>query len=226
MSQPRISQVNTWTRYKQDIFSLIAETLLLLQQQPDLPEIEDSTSQPSLNRELFRCFRKACKNLGLTYHLPTREGKNPPYFGDITPKPREEKRPDFYWQFIDSLADEASCEKRFILECKRLGSPSSANWKLNQNYLNHGILRFLSAPHEYGKGDDEGAMVGYIQSMDLEDIYREISQAIQDISEPIPLLQLLGEWKEKDISKLVHDCERQFPISPYRLHHFWVDLRK
>ncbi|MCA9946118.1 MAG: hypothetical protein KC449_21690, partial [Anaerolineales bacterium] len=70
------------------------------------------------------------------------------------------------------------------------------------------------------------AMVGYIQSMDLEEIYREISQAIQDISVPIPLLQLLGGWKEKGISKLVHDCERSFPISPYRLHHFWVDLRK
>ena len=135
MDQPRISQANTWERYKKDIFLLIDEVLSILQQQPNLPEIEDSPNQHSLNRELFRCFRKACKNLELAYHLPIREGKNPPYHGDIKPTQREEKRPDFYWQLIDSLADEALCERRFILECKRLGSPSSSNCKLNPNYL-------------------------------------------------------------------------------------------
>lgn len=226
MSQPRISQGNTWERYKQDIFLLIHETLLILQLQTNLPKIEDSPNQTSLNRELFRCFQKACIKLSLSFHLPTREGKNPPYFGDITPAGREEKRPDFYWQFIDSLASEEFCERRFILECKRLGSPSSPTWKLNPNYVNHGILRFLSSPHEYGKGDDAGGMIGYMQSMDFNEILQEINRSGQNNSKPIPLLQLVKDWEEQGISELIHDFERPFPISLFRLYHFWVDLRE
>ncbi|MBX3057692.1 MAG: hypothetical protein KF770_14595 [Anaerolineae bacterium] len=225
MSQPLISQANTWERYKQDIFTLIYETLFILQQKPNLPEIEDSPIHPSLNRELFRCFRQACNRLRFSYHMPTREGKSPPYYGDDTPAEREEKRPDFYWQFIDSLADEASCERRFILECKRLGHPSSSAWNLNSNYVNHGILRFLSPPHEYGKGDDTGGMIGYIQSMGLNDVLGEVNQTAQNNSDPIPLLQLIKNWEETGIAEFAHDLERPFPISPFRLHHFWVDLR-
>lgn len=225
MSQPRISQANTWNRYKQDIFLLILETLFILRSQTNLPEIEDSPTQPSLNRELFRCFRKACNALGLQHHLPTREGKNPPYYGDINPTEREEKRPDFYWQFIDALASEDDCERRFILECKRLGHPTSSNWKINANYVNHGISRFVSSPHEYGKGDDTGGMIGYVQNMELADILQEVNQTIENQAENIPMLQIVQKWEEKGVNEFVHDFERPFPISPFRLHHFWVDIR-
>jgi len=223
MDQPRISQANTWDRYKRDMFLLIHEALLILCLQTNLPEVEDSSTQHSLNRELFRCFRKACRNLKLQNHLPIREGKNPPYFDDLVPTEREEKRSDFYWQFIDSLASEDSCERRFILECKRLGHPSSSSWKLNNNYIHHGVLRFISSPHEYGKGDNAGGMIGYVQSMELDDILREVNGFA--INKLIPPLQLVKKWEEKNVSELVHDLERPFPISPFRLHHFWVDLR-
>ncbi len=225
MSQPRISQANTWYRYKQDVLLLIHETLHLLRLQANLPQIEDSTTQHSLNRELSRCFRKACWKLKLHNHLPTREGKNPPYYGDSNPTEREEKRPDFYWQFIDHLASEDVCERRFILECKRLGHPSSPSWKLNANYVNHGIIRFISSPHEYGKGDDEGGMIGYVQSMELDDILLEVNKTAADGYKTISLLQLTKIWEEKGVSELTHVLERPFPISPFRLHHFWVDLR-
>ncbi|MCP4363515.1 MAG: hypothetical protein GY796_36415 [Chloroflexi bacterium] len=226
MSQPRISQGNSWERYKQELFLLIHETLLVLQLQTNLPEIEDNAKYHSLNRELFRCFRVSYRKLNLSFHMPTREGKNPPYFGDIAPTEREEKRPDFYWQFIDSLASEDSCERRFILECKRLGSPSSSNWKLNPNYVNHGVLRFLSSPHEYGKGDDAGGMIGYVQDMEFDDILQEVNQTAATHPKPIPLLQIVKNWEEKETSELVHDLQRPFPISPFRLHRFWVDLRE
>lgn len=225
MSQPRISQANTWNRYKRGIFLLILETLFILRSQTNLPEIEDSSTQPSLNRELFRCFRKACQALGFPHHLPTREGKNPPYYGDISPAEREQKRPDFYWQFIDALASEDSCERRFILECKRLGYPSSSNWRLNVNYVNHGVSRFCSFPHEYGKGDDAGGMIGYVQNMGFDDILLEVNEAVDNGIETIPVLQLVQHWEEKGVREFVHDLERPFPISPFRLHHFWVDLR-
>ena len=52
MDQPRISQANTWERYKKDIFLLIDEVLSILQQQPNLPEIEDSQQWAQLITEL------------------------------------------------------------------------------------------------------------------------------------------------------------------------------
>ena len=32
---------------------------------------------------------------------------------------------------------------QFVVECKRLGIPSSQKWILNENYVNHGVRRFV-----------------------------------------------------------------------------------
>jgi len=63
----------------------------------------------------------------------------------------------------------------FHVECKRLGSPTSANWILNENYVKNGIKRFDCELHEYGKRAPSGMMVGYIISMSPEKILDEVN---------------------------------------------------
>lgn len=226
MNQPSIFQLPLWEKYKQNIFAVIHEALIILQNRSKLPLIEDHPTKHNLNRELYQCFREACCKKKLPHHLPTREGKNPPYEGDQEPTERESTIPDFYWHIIDDQAEDDFCERRFILECKRLGNLSSSSWNLNANYVNNGIRRFIVKPHEYGKGDDSGGMVGYIQSMSFDDIFEAVNLAINQSPEEIsPLLSPTNGWKEKGISELEHPLKRSFPISPFRMYHFWIDIR-
>lgn len=227
MAELSILQLPLWERYKQDIFIVIRDALRILLQERNLPKVEDSTTQHSLNRQLAKdCFKKAVYRNQLPNHMPTYNGENPPYKDDLERHPRENKKPDFYWRFIDHTADEESCERNFVLECKRLGSQSSRNWSFNKNYVQEGIRRFITGPHEYGKGDDACGMIGYIQSMDFDQILEEVSQAISQNPELIsPLLPPTDGWQEEGINDLEHELERSFPISPFSLHHFWIDLR-
>lgn len=227
MDQPSISSIPFWKNYKQKIVFVIREALTMLRQKPDLPTVEQSTKKPSLNREFYRCMRRVCNNDALlVYHLPVYEGQNLPDQSDI-PAPSETKRPDFYWHLANHLADDDEAELRFVVECKRLGSPSSSSWILNENYVLRGICRFLLDSHEYGKGDDEGGMIGYVQSMEFTDILEEVNQAAR--KSPVHIEEIVfpvDGWIENGISELEQILERSFPTSPFRLIHFWVDIRK
>lgn len=226
MNQPSIFKANLWENYKRNIFNVIREALIILQQKENLPVLEQHLIKNSLNRELLFCFQQASYKLELNHHRPTPEGQNPPYQGDKEPAEREKKKPDFYWQLIDHQADEENCERRFVLECKRLGKPSSSSWVLNKNYVNEGIRRFISSPHEYSKGDDSCGMIGYVQNMELQEILDEVNVEAAACSETISPLILSSGWQEGGISEMGHDLERSFPISPIRMYHFWVDVRE
>jgi hypothetical protein len=41
----------------------------------------------------------------------------------------------------------------------------------------------------------------------------------------LPELVLVGAWNPGSTSRLEHILERSFNISPFRLHHLWIDLR-
>lgn len=227
MTQPLISQVPIWSNYKADVVQVIREALLLLGEKSDLPKYEDSHVCHSLNRELYSCFKESCFRLSLPYHQPTREAKNQPYVGDLEPTERENKIPDFQWVFVDALADEDSCMRTFTLECKRLGEPPSRSWNLNENYVLKGICRFVTRPHEYGKGSDSCGMVGYVQSMEFVDILEEINHIACECPVDITEISLSSDgWVEDGVSELGHILERPFPISPFHLLHFWVDIRR
>ena len=90
----------------------------------------------------------------------------------------------------------------------------------------HKKVPVVLAKTEYGKGDDTCGMVGYVQSMEFDGILQEINLAINKNPEPISSLSSpVSGWQEKGASELEHQLERSFPISPFRMHHFWVDLR-
>ena len=221
MARPRISELNTWEKYKRKIFEVMIEALAILQD-----ETRSEEDEPVLNRRLYNCFVQANHRLKLNHHLPTPEGKNPPDPDDEERATRENKIPDFYWHFVDhTMLDSRRCARRFVLECKRLGKPPSSGWILNENYVQNGICRFITEEHGYGKGDESGAMIGYVQHMEFDVVFCEVNATIAINGEPVTILQPpVGGWKVDGISCLDHTFERSFAKTPFHLWHLWVDL--
>ncbi len=159
-----------WPTFKEHVASLVIEALLLLRQRNDLVKCE-----PTLNRLLYFCIEEANRK----YHLPlpAYDGHNPPDPEDKQKAERENNRPDFYWTLMDHVPD--NCSRTFALECKRLDVKSqSSNWRYTEQYVRAGILRFFLEEKGYGKGCEAGAMVGYVQEMELNTILSEINSFI------------------------------------------------
>ena len=226
MSQPRISRLLIWERHEHRVVDVLLAALSILRNKYDLPQ-----SEVSLNRELYFCLLEANRSLrksglGGFDHPPVPEGHNPPDPDDEQRATRENKIPDFYWGYIDHLEpDPRRSARNYVIECKRLGNPLRPDWILNQNYVVKGILRFVTEKYGYAKGEKSGAMVGYVQSMELDDILYEVNANC--MSEAIPQLGIpIGGWQIRGTSRLDHELDRSFAGSPLHLSHFWVDLRK
>jgi hypothetical protein len=224
MSQPRIQQLHTWESHEKRVLEVLLESLSFLQNETNLDQ-----SEIYLNRQLYFCLLKANRklwNLGRGFdHPPTPEGKNAPDPDDEHRAKRENKIPDFQWSFIDHLEpDPTRSAHYFLIECKRLGAPPRSDWVLNENYVQQGILRFITEEHGYAKGEKSGAMIGYVQNMEFADILREVNAVAVAVS--IPELILSAEdWQEQGISHLEHELTRSFVFPQFLLKHLWVDLR-
>ena len=135
----------------------------------------------------------------------------------------ENNIPDLSWNITDHIE---RCNRNFALECKRLGKPSSRTWVLNKQYIKEGILRFFKEEEGYSKGCELGAMVGYIQDMDFEEILCEVNRHITTFELSIPTLAAPIEgWQSQSISYLSHSFNRSFAPSLFTLDHYWVDVR-
>jgi len=111
-----------------------------------------------------------------------------------------------------------------VRRLKRLGSPSSSQWILNKNYILNGINRFILVEWGYGKSVSSGAMIGYIQNMELKEILNKVNKHCSQLT--IIELTLSPEGWQNDVSRLDHQLERpDVPPSPFNLRHLWVDLR-
>jgi hypothetical protein len=132
----------------------------------------------------------------------------------------EQKKPDFSLELNDDLNDGVF----FHIECKRLGSATSGSWKYNEKYVENGIYRFTTDTFCYGIDSPSGAMVGYIEDMELEDILTQVNKTI-DQKLKIDKLAKITDWQEKLTTHLNHSFERSFEKSPFILHHLWIDLR-
>ncbi|RJT23811.1 hypothetical protein D3227_38265 [Mesorhizobium waimense] len=156
---------------------------------------------------------------------PTPEAQNLPSRSDAEPDPRTKKIPDFQWSFIDHEAEDPDEGVRtYVIECKKLGKPDRADWNYNENYANHGVLRFVHPAHLYGKDAVAGAMVGYVHSMEFSSIHSEVdtivsTHAIASLPHPAT------GWIAGGVSTIDHELTRAQGVSPYKLRHFWVDLR-
>jgi hypothetical protein len=153
------------------------------------------------------------------------EAQNQPLIDDETRAAREDKRPDFQCGFVNLQEDDDDRASMFYtIECKRLGQPAN-RWILNVNYVDNGVLRFVTEDHGYGKATLSGAMVGYVQSMELADILTEVNAAARKQS--LPPIALSGDgWQKNSVTRLNHRLARpRSLLSPFDLRHLWVDIR-
>jgi hypothetical protein len=225
--QPRLSTRNIWKRYEECICEILAYALILLQNNSGLIRDENE-----LNRKLYYCLKEAnahYRKLGRGVDTPFMyEARNQPSRRHRRNKaPRENMRPDFQSGFIDhSEPDPQKQDKFFCIECKRLGDPPSSRYILNENYVKKGIARFIEKQHGYAFEVESGAMVGYIESSDFDVVLSEVNTAL--IAFQPTLLQIRPSnsiWSSTESNLLEHTFERPFPISPFALKHFWIDLR-
>ena len=138
---------------------------------------------------------------------------------------RKDKRPDFQCGFVNlQEGDDDRASMFYTIECKRLGT-RVGHWVLNVNYVENGVLRFITKEHGYGKATPSGAMIGYVQSMELEEVLGEVNAASKRSSLP-PIVRGDAAWRENAVTLLGHALTRPSSLlSPFDLCHLWVDIR-
>jgi hypothetical protein len=193
---------------------------MMLRQIENLPETE-----VELNRQLYFCLLTASRELYPEDEIaPVPECNNQPDPDDEVRAKREQKRPDFQWIYLDRYEpDPCRSSMQFVVECKRLGKAIRSGWVFNLNYTDHGIVRFRELEWAYAKRFPSGAMVGYWQSMNGDELLSEVHEG--SWAKSLPDLIPVGDWNVGGVSWFEHTFERPFEISPFRLHHLWIDLR-
>ena len=219
-----ISQPPLWDSFTARIFEVTNLALRLMRNASTLPEDE-----VDLNIEFGHCVREALWQLkdsdeGFDF-TPSYDGLNQPHGARGK---HDKKKPDLQWIMKNSHAQTQEEHFRvFAMECKRLGRPSSKSWVLNRLYITNGVCRFIKAEYSYGspKYNPSYAMVGYVQSMALDDILKEVNESAKACSVSAIKLPVDG-WKEKDISRLAQQHDRpEIHDTPLTLHHLWIDIR-
>jgi hypothetical protein len=217
---PSLKSRGLWARRESKCLAIIGRALVSLHQESDLPETE-----VDLNRRLYLCLLSASRDLFPNEDVPPiQECNNQPDPDDESRAVREQKRPDFQWIYLDRYeSNPLHSSKQFVVECKRLGKSSRANWILNSNYVEHGISRFRDSHWAYAKRFSSGAMIGYLQNMEAGQVLKEVNDHAR--AKQFPHLVLEGNWKSKEVNRLKHTFERPFDVSPFELRHLWIDLR-
>lgn len=216
-----------WQRHERLILNVLVRALVKLRKSKTLP-----TDEVPLNDYLYTYMREVwCR-------LPLREkpnnfslvpnSENPPRVRGEIGLNFTRKKPDFQWILSDpAQKDPIKAVKNYTIECKRLGDKTASGWNLLKEYVGNGIVRFLSEEHSYGRGATSGAMIGYIQNMELDDILSQINQVIDGEKKyQIPAI-VFYPWRNSQdkIEEGSHALARKFTPLSFILHHFWVDLR-
>jgi hypothetical protein len=217
---PPLQSLGLWAKREAKCLSTIACALKRLRELSHLPDTE-----VELNRLFYFCLLEASRELYPEDEIgPVTECNNQPDPDDEARARRELKRPDFQWIYLDRYEANAQySSKQFVVECKRLGKAIRADWVFNVNYVHHGIVRFKDPEWAYAKRFPSGVMVGYWQDMEAHDVLSDVNEEIGKIS--LTDIVLVGTWNPGGVSRCEHAIERTFDISPFKLHHLWIDLR-
>ena len=214
--RPQLSSIDFWGDHDRLCKQLLRDALAAL---------EDSSidaDENDLNRLLYRAIiRVSQKAEQGGEHIPVvvPEGRNPPAASDQERAGREFKIPDFYWAYIDPLANDPNdAAKQFVVECKRLTTPTA---RYTREYVRSGIARFINLGHGYGMGMKSGAMVGYLQGIFLDDALARVNGTAA--GDAIAILTVRTRDGEKG-AEFDHDVDRPIPVSPYHLTHIWTRL--
>ena len=214
--QPQLSSIDLWSEHEQLCKELLSKALATLD---DKAADDDETV---LNRHLYKAIiRVSFWAAQSGEHIPPviPEGRNPPAASDQERADREFKIPDFYWAYIDPLADDPNdASKQFVVECKRLTNPIA---RYTRAYVKSGIARFINVGHGYGKGMQSGAMAGYLQEVSLDDALSGVNNvASEDSIATLAVSRRTGETS----AEFRHHVIRPIPVSPFHLTHLWVRI--
>jgi hypothetical protein len=217
---PPLHSPGLWAAREAKCIATLAHALKKLRDLLDLPD-----SEVELNRLFYFCLLEASRELFPEDEIaPVAEGNNQPDPDDEARAKRELKRPDFQWVYLDRYeASARHSSKQFVVECKRLGKALRSDWVFNVNYVQHGVIRFKEPEWAYAQRFPAGAMIGYLQSMEPHDVHAEVNEECSKTA--LSALALNGSWNPGGVSRCSHVLTRPFEISPFTLHHLWVDLR-
>lgn len=219
MTQPNLYDLNLWQRHESRVLEVFQEALRDLARRDDLPEEENP-----LNRRLLRHVRSANYRLvkarrGTQSNIYY-EANNQPLESDEDRTARESKRPDFKCGIVDA---DAEVDLFLDIECKRLGFPSSPSWVFNRNYTTNGVRRFDDPEWGYGADCPSGVMIGYLQSMDFDQVLDEVNTLGEQ--EGYFNIEREREWEHDSATTLHQGLDRRTPPSQFTLRHLWIALR-
>ena len=216
MSRPLISDLPLWERHEQRVLAILRSALRRLRtKRPEGDELK-------LNRELYLCILDVIRENMWFDYPPVPEGRNPPT-PDTEDSASERKIPDLSWGYIDHQEqDPRRSVRNFVIECKRLGSPSRSGRKFNVHYVCDGVRRFADLEWQYGKDVATGSMVGYVESLTPKEIVAEVNGVLTQLG--VSALTL-PPGPGGSLTEMEHSFGRPFAISPFRLVHLWIDIR-
>ena len=221
MSRPDLFALDTWERHETCVLEVFRCALVGLEAEAGLPEREDELNRKLLFHARSENYRLVKDERGCHSNIYY-ECANQPVVEDEVRAGRESKRPDFTCGLVDAQAGQ---DLFFVLECKRLGRPSSSTWKLNENYTRHGVLRFVDGAWGYGAGVESGAMIGYMQTMTPDEIVEEVNEYAKEVD--VPAIEKEDEdWATRGVTRLDQTLGCEVTPSPFFLRHLWVDLRR
>lgn len=181
-------------------------------------------SEPAISCRLNKLVRRKCFESGKELVFPIYEV---PIFADLSDddsKLKEAGRPDFTCRLKDKTATSCSnSELDFHIECKCLGRPKSSSWIFNENYVNHGIMRFDQDDKRYGENVPNGMMIGYILSMCTDDICKEVNEELKKTKRKYSSLcfqsssGLLKETSQQLVREIVSPAN-------FAILHLWIVL--
>ncbi len=218
-----------WQRHEKLILEVFFIALKLLYEGQFLPEDEDEITEKLSVKARRANFKLNRQDRGLVYP-PTWQGQIAPATESEVGSTFTRKKPDFQCQYKNERVKNA--EKAYIMycvECKRLGKTLDSGWNLNKNYVQEGISRFLTAEHSYGKAAESGAMIGYVQNMELDTVTKEINQYITQIKKhKIPPIKFpANDFRREKTASTIQQLKRTEVLpSRFNLRHVWVDLRR
>ena len=214
-----------WKQHERLYVDVFSTAIALLAEKKMCPSgDEDEISEqlcPVLNSV---CFEEG-KKRNCEIRTPDWEKPIQPVINKELKRGKIGKRPDFTCKCHNPFASHAKeHEIALHVECKRLGEPTSRRWILNKNYVNNGIKRFDSRTHKYGKRASSGMMIGYIISMEPEQIVDEVNEW-QKKQMPHHL-ELSFQFDNPPVFKEKQNLNRK-NVKPERFHliHLWVDFR-
>lgn len=218
------SSPNLWQRHEILYVDLFCMALQRLSE-----NICDASEEDMISEQLCPILNTLCyeESKSQQYAIPTPDWEKPiqPITDNELKGGKIRKRPDFTCKLTNPLAAcEEEHEIHFHIECKRLGTPSSATWMLNKNYVIEGIKRFDCTSHEYGKRAASGMMIGYIVSMSPQEIQGEVNTYQKLYCPHNP--KIVFSFDKKDVQQHHQKLKRK-NVKPdnFKLIHLWVDLR-